>query len=387
MGTATKKQSEVPELRFPEFKEDWRVSTLGKESTFHDEKRIPLKQADREKRDGPYRYYGASGVIDYIDDYLFDGDYVLLGEDGANITDRSSRLAFVVSGKFWVNNHAHVIEAKASQYFLAEYLESLKYDKYNSGTAQPKLNSAVCKKIKIVIPSAEEQQKIADFLESVDGWLDNLRQQKTALETYKRGMMQKLFTQQVRFKDEHGKNFPNWQKKTLGEVSKITMGQSPESYSYNIDGNGKYLIQGNADIKERKTCPRVWTSTPTKLCSVGDVIMTVRAPVGFIAKSLHDACIGRGVCSIKANSTNITEYLYHFLLSYEDKWAKYSQGSTFTAVNSNDVKSLSLNIPTQNEQQKIADFLTAIDETITAKAAEITKVEQWKKGLMQKMFV
>ena len=133
-----------------------------------------------------------------------------------------------------------------------------------------------------------------------------------------------------------------WENKRLGDVTIITMGQSPSSSSYNENGIGSYLIQGNADIKNRKSSPRQWTSEPTKFCDIGDTLMTVRAPVGAIAKSTHHACIGRGVCSIKPKNLD-NEFLYQFLLSYESKWKALEQGSTFTAVNGNDITPLSQN--------------------------------------------
>ncbi len=92
-----------------------------------------------------------------------------------------------------------------------------------------------------------------------------------------------------------------WEEKRLENIAEVLVGQSPPSESYNNLGLGKYLIQGNADISNRKTNPRTFTSQPTKLCNVGDIIMNVRAPVGTIPKSLHNACIGRGVCSIQIN--------------------------------------------------------------------------------------
>ena len=178
----------------------------------------------------------------------------------------------------------------------------------------------------------------------------------------------------------------NWEEKKLGNVTSIVMGQSPDSTSYNSNGIGLYLIQGNADIKKRKTLPRVWTDTPTKECKVGDIIMTVRAPVGAVAKSIHNACIGRGVCAIRNNQHSVSNYIYQFLLSFEKKWVKFEQGSTFTAVNTKDVKSLKLILPPVQEQQKIAAFLTAVDSKIEQLGKKKALLGEYKKGLMQQIF-
>jgi len=178
----------------------------------------------------------------------------------------------------------------------------------------------------------------------------------------------------------------NWEEKKLGNVTSIVMGQSPDSTSYNSNGIGLYLIQGNADIKKRKTLPRVWTDTPTKECKVGDIIMTVRAPVGAVAKSIHNACIGRGVCAIRNNQHSVSNYIYQFLLSFEKKWVKFEQGSTFTAVNTKDVKSLKLILPPVQEQQKIAASLAAVDNKIEQLSKKQELLGEYKKGLMQQIF-
>ena len=132
----------IPELRFPDGGNGWRKVRLGEIASFLDERRKPIREGDRAKMQGKYPYYGASGIIDYVNDYIFDEELVLLGEDGANILTRSSPLAFRVSGKCWINNHAHVLKPKSNNDidFLSISLERISYEKYNTGTAQPKLN-------------------------------------------------------------------------------------------------------------------------------------------------------------------------------------------------------------------------------------------------------
>lgn len=141
----------------------WSREPLGNLVEFLDHKRVPIKEADRSNRRGQYPYYGASGVIDSIDDYLFDEDLILVGEDGANVLDRSSPLAFKVSGKIWVNNHAHVLRVLAPNNidYLVDYLESITYKPYVTGTAQPKLNKAALSGVPVPVPTGEEQLQIA----------------------------------------------------------------------------------------------------------------------------------------------------------------------------------------------------------------------------------
>lgn len=138
---------DVPALRFPKFTEEWKRCTLENCADFLDGLRKPIKSEDRKCEKGLYPYYGASGIIDYIDEYIFDGEYVLLSEDGANILDRNYRVAFIARGKIWVNNHAHVLlpYKNIDINFLSEALERLNYAIYNTGTTMPKLNQEVCR--------------------------------------------------------------------------------------------------------------------------------------------------------------------------------------------------------------------------------------------------
>jgi type I restriction enzyme S subunit len=178
----------------------------------------------------------------------------------------------------------------------------------------------------------------------------------------------------------------NWHSKILDDISTINMGQSPSSSSYNTEMIGMPLIQGNADIKNRISFPRNWTSEPTKICEIGDLILTVRAPVGAVAKSNHKACIGRGVCSIKNKANSNIDFIYQFLLDFENKWSALEQGSTFTAVSGSEIKNLKLNIPSLEEQTKIANFLSSVDEKLNLLKEKKSLLEDYKKGIMQKIF-
>lgn len=174
----------------------------------------------------------------------------------------------------------------------------------------------------------------------------------------------------------------DWDVKELSFLAKITMGQSPDSSFYNNQEIGIPLIQGNADLKNRITSPKIFTSQITKTCDVGDIIMSVRAPVGDISKSIHKACLGRGVCSIK--SLLVDDYLYHYLVFVEKKWIRFAQGSTFEAVNSDDIKRCNICLPLKSEEhQKIADILSTWDKAIELKEKELNQFKEQKRGLMQ----
>ena len=185
-------------MRLKGFKGEWMEYKLENCVEFLDERRIPIKE--NERISGEYPYYGASGIIDYVDNYIFDGNFILLGEDGANIIDRSSPLAFKVSGKCWINNHAHVLlpHDDFNIDYLTNYLESLSYSKYNTGSAQPKLNQEICRKIIITVPPLPEQTAIAEILSTADREIELIGQSIEAEKRKKKSLMQLLLTGIVR---------------------------------------------------------------------------------------------------------------------------------------------------------------------------------------------
>jgi type I restriction enzyme S subunit len=171
----------------------------------------------------------------------------------------------------------------------------------------------------------------------------------------------------------------------LGAVAQVNMGQSPASAFYNTVGKGLPLIQGNADCKDRKTLPTTYTSEITKRAHVGDIVMSVRAPVGTIAKCTQEVCIGRGVCAINGEKID-NDFLYQFLLSHETSWGSYAQGSTFTAVNGNDIRKLEILFPEdQKEQKNIAGILSVVDRELYCLTGVQVRLKLQKHGLMQKL--
>ena len=185
--------AKVPEIRFDGFIDDWEQRKLDDVVEFLDTMRKPLEGAKRIS--GSYPYYGASGIVDYVDGYLFDEELILLSEDGANITDRNYPVCFLASGKYWVNNHAHVLRTKQGNEnnFICNSLEQKDYTQYNTGMAMPKLNKETCKKIPVSCPEFKEQKKIGDYFRSLDH-LITLHQSKCEnLKNLKEYMLRNMF--------------------------------------------------------------------------------------------------------------------------------------------------------------------------------------------------
>jgi type I restriction enzyme S subunit len=182
----------VPKRRFAKFEDKWILRELGEVANFFNNMRIPIDTKKRIK--GNYPYYGATGVIDYVKDYIFEGEYILLAEDGENILSRNNAIAYLTKGRFWVNNHAHVMNMRAgSNLFLLQLLEKQEYKKYNSGTAQPKLNGERVKSMKFYFPSVQEQQAIGEFFKKLDDTITNQQQKLDKLKAMKQAYLQEMF--------------------------------------------------------------------------------------------------------------------------------------------------------------------------------------------------
>jgi type I restriction enzyme S subunit len=170
----------------PELPERWVWTQIPNISSNHDGKRIPVKDKDRQKMKGDYPYYGASGIIDYVNGFLFDGDYLLIGEDGANLVSRSKPIAFKASGKFWVNNHAHVLEIEGGIpiEFVEAHINGIDLVPYVTGSAQPKLTQKKLDIIPIPLPPLSEQIAIVKRVETLFHFADEAEQRVTAATTH-----------------------------------------------------------------------------------------------------------------------------------------------------------------------------------------------------------
>lgn len=183
---------------FSSQEEGWRETTLDQISTNLDSRRIPVTKSARSS--GEYPYYGASGIVDYVADYIFEGDNLLVSEDGANLLARSTPIAFSVSGRYWVNNHAHILhfDDMTTQRYVEFYLESIKLDEYITGAAQPKLNQKALNTIPIPIPVAiEEQAAVVLRIEGLQKGIQRLtsiyERKLAALEELKMSLLHQAF--------------------------------------------------------------------------------------------------------------------------------------------------------------------------------------------------
>lgn len=174
---------------------DWPLRKLGDITRSLNAKRVPVSSLERQKRQGSYRYYGASGVVDYIDDFIFDGTYLLVSEDGENLRTRNTPIAFKVSGKYWVNNHAHILDETEPGVidFVEHAFRHLDISAYITGAVQPKLNKRSLQQIELRVPNLEERYKINNLLGSLDDKIELNRRMNETLEEMARALFRDWF--------------------------------------------------------------------------------------------------------------------------------------------------------------------------------------------------
>jgi type I restriction enzyme S subunit len=270
----------------------WAERTLNQIADNLDSRRVPITKSDRAS--GPYPYYGASGIVDYVSDYIFDCEALLISEDGANLLARSTPVAFSVSGKYWVNNHAHVLKFADSttQRFVEFFFQSIKLDEYITGAAQPKLSQGALSSIPIPIPPLPEQQRIVDIL---DGAFDgiatakandekNLQNARALFESH----LQSVFTPRGE----------GWIETTLGAEVELLAGFAFKSTGYTEGQDSVKLLRGDNIVQGslRWDDVKKWPASDTTdyrgyyLCE-GDVVLAMDRP--WVKAGLKRALISK----------------------------------------------------------------------------------------------
>lgn len=275
--------------------------------------------------------------------------------------------------------------------FLATLLRSPKIfndlTSLSSGGTAKGVSQKSLSNLKICVPaSLDEQSAIGSLFRTLDDLLASYKDNLVNYQSLKATMLSKMFPKagqtvpEIRLDGFEGE----WETKILSEVTNITMGQSPKSENYTDNPNDYILVQGNADIKDKQVVPRLWTTEVTKMAEIGDIILTVRAPVGDIGKTDYNVVIGRGVAAIKG-----TDFIFYALEKMKNTgfWNRFSTGSTFESISSNDIKEAIIQIPTLKEQQAIGAYFSNLDDLINSHQEKITQLETLKKKLLQDMFI
>ncbi len=244
------------------------------------------------------------------------------------------------------------------------------------------------KKIKIWIPSIKEQTKISDFLSSVDDKITLLNKQYDLLCRYKKEMLQKVFSQVLRFKDESGEEFPEWEPKQLSDIAMINPKNKelPSEFIY-IDLES---VEKGQLLKEQLIRKNDAPSRAQRLLSPGDVLFQLVRPYqknNYIFFLSGNYVASTGYAQLRANYNPHFLYQLLHLESFTSEVMNRCTGTSYPAINSSDLASIEIEIPSEKEQIKIASFLSAIDDKIAIKKAELDRLKNWKQGLLQQMFV
>ncbi|MHC5225907.1 restriction endonuclease subunit S [Ignatzschineria sp. LJL83] len=263
----------------------------------------------------------------------------------------------------------------------------LNFVNQTSGTKMPRANwSSVQKESLSISLDYKEQTQIGNLFQELDKLIELQTRTVELAETHKKSMLQKMFPQKgektpkVRFEGFSG----DWELYNLNDLVKINMGQSPDSENYTDNPEDKILVQGNADLYRGKVIPRIYTTQITKVAEKGDIILTVRAPVGAIAITDFDVVLGRGVAAIKGN-----RFIYYTLELFNliGSWLRFSSGSTFDSVNSNEIKQMPVMAPDNEEQIKIGNYFKELDRNIESEKQKLEQYQTMKRAMLQRMFV
>jgi type I restriction enzyme S subunit len=379
----------IPALRFPEFEGEWENTKLGNVAKFSKGKGVSKSEISVNGVNECIRYgelytrYGEvikdvysktnfninSAVISEAND-------VIIPASGETQIDIATASCVIKSGVI-LGGDLNIIKTNKNGIFLSYYLNNKrKLDIANlaQGISVVHLYSSQLALLSLNFPTLPEQTKIASFLTAVDEKLQALKQKKTLLEQYKKGVMQKIFSQELRFKDDNGNEYADWEEKKLGEVANK---KSSNISANKIEDNfGDYIIYGASGILKKVDFYK----------EEDDYISIIKdgAGVGRLFYCKGQSSVLGTMEIIRPNEGIDTYYLYCLLSNID--FVKYVTGSTIPHIYFKDYSSEICGIPCHQEQTKIANFLSAIDEKIKHCQLQIEKTEVWKKGLLQQMF-
>jgi len=397
----SKERKTIPKLRFPEFLKEggWKIKSINDVCDILNNVRKPISSTERNK--GPYPYYGASGIIDFIDDYIFDEKLLLVGEDGAK-WGAYENTAFLVKGKYWVNNHAHVLKPKlVNDKLLESYLVKLDLHPYITGAAPPKLTLGKLKEIPVPVPdNPHEQQKIASCLSSIDEVIADHIQKLELLKNHKKGLMQNLFPEEgekaPKFRFKEFKKDGDWEKKKLVEIGKITSGGTPnrsnsEFWNGDIPWISTTLVDFNTINEANEYITEIGLqNSSAKIFPKNTILMAMYGQGktrGKVAILGIEAATNQACAAIILKDKYNTDFVFQYLAANYDEIRKMSNSGGQENLSGGLIEIIPIPLPKNpKEQQKIASCLSSLDTLIREHTEKIEQLKLHKKGLMQGLF-
>ena len=376
------KKLNVPNLRFPEFQGEWEKTKFGDIATGFDYG----MNAAAKNYDGVNKYIRITDIDEasstytdkdivspdgvLTDNYLVNNRDILLARTGASTG--KSYLYKQSDGKLYYAGF--LIRANVTThdpYFVFSQLHTHRYWRWvsimSARSGQPGINSQEYSSFPIYTTSIEEESKIAKLLSLLDERIATQNKIIEDLKKLKSAISHILFSSKCAFH--------------LSDIANVVMGQSPSSNAYNDQGIGMPLVQGNLDISNGKTTPRLYTAEFNQTAEEGDIILTVRAPVGEVAKATQKVCLGRGVCAIIPHEENMSDFIYQYLTFYKFMWRRYEQGSTFTSINGSDVRNIFC------PKVRNVSILTLLDIKINIEERVVKQYQSQKQYMLYQMFI
>lgn len=379
----------TPKLRFKEFDADYTNTTFEKLKGFS----IQSGKSEEKGDTGEFPFYGSTGVIGYKDIFDYEGKSILIARVGANAGS-----LYQIDGKYSVSDNTLrlTVSDDTSLDYLRELLIKFNLNRLVFGTGQPLVTGGMIKKVNIFIPEFTEQTKIASFLSNVDEKINQLTQKHELLSQYKQGMMQKLFSQQLRFKADDGSEFGEWEDKPLNEIASKRSGKNKDgSISEVLTNSATQGIIKQGDYFEREIVTES-NLNGYYIVNLDDFVynprISVHAPVGPIKRNKKCLGVMSPLYTVFTVIQGNLKYLEYFFDS--NFWHDYVKGVANSGarhdrmnITNKDFFDMPILYPCLEEQTKIANFLSAIDQKIEVVAQQIEQAKQWKKGLLQQMFV
>ena len=316
----------------------------------------------------------------------YSGIAILIARVGANAGSK-----YLVDGNYSVTDNTLILRLKSgNDYdFFSNLLEYKKLNKLTFGSGQPLVTGGLLKQIEIKSPDPVEQTKIANFLTAVDDKISQLTKKHELLTLYKKGVMQKIFSQELRFKDDEGREFPEWEEKKLGEISTFFSGGTPLTTNRKFyQGNIPFIKSGeiNSLHTDQFITEEALEKSSAKLVKPGDILYALYgATSGEVAIGKIGGAINQAVLCIRSELDHYFLYSYLFFRK-ESILKKYIQGGQGN-LSADIIKSLDIFFPSIKEQTKIANFLAAIDDKITNVKSQLEVAKDYKQGLLQQMFI
>lgn len=365
----------------------WRNFCITELADFCNAQRIPLSAMERAHKKGNFPYYGASGIVDYIDNYIFDGSYILISEDGENLKSRKTPIAFEATGKFWVNNHAHVLKAKKPHLtaLIIQYFSQLDLSPYLTGAAQPKLNKASLNLIPLYLPIDESEQKaIASILSSLKDKIDLLHCQNKTLESMAETLFRQWFIEESQ--DE-------WPEATLNQY--VELNKSSIDKKYNIK-EIQYLDTGSLTKGKISELQKILLSdAPSRakrLVNNFDIIISTVRPdqchYGICIDPPSNLVVSTGFCVITSKS--LSPFFIYYLITSEDMTEylhSIAEGSTSTypSLKPEDIGNIPFLYPSEEKLKNFHDLVGSYWNKIHNNHKKIQTLETLRDTLFPKL--